>query len=213
MHELDDDGPFAHTGGDAFYGTVADIADHKDARDVGFQQAGVAIERPRSGALAVAHQVRPGEDEAALVALDNVAEPLRAWLCADENEEARRRKLLARAARLALHGDSREVRISLDFDDAGLCPEFDIGSLFDLFDEVVRHGARERCAPHEHDDLLREFRKIYRGLAGGICAANNVDGLAAAGDGFGSATAVVNAGTLKAVDARDVERAPLHTHG
>src|SRR5277367_3026705 len=161
MHELDNDGAFANAGGDAFYGAVAHIADDKDAGDIGFEQARITIERPRRGPLAVAHQVRTVENESALVAFDNVAEPLGAGLCADENEEARSRELLARAARLALHGYSGEVRISLDFDDAGLCPELDVGSFFDLFNEVVRHGAGEGCAADQHDDFFREFRKMY----------------------------------------------------
>jgi hypothetical protein len=37
MHELNDDGAFADARGNAFYGTVAHIADHKDAWDVGFE--------------------------------------------------------------------------------------------------------------------------------------------------------------------------------
>src|SRR5208282_2291348 len=136
MHELDDDGAFADAGGDAFYRAVANIADDKDAWDIGFQQAGIAVESPRCRPLAVAHQVRPGEDEAALVAIDNVAEPLGTRLCADENKKTRGWELLACTAWLALHGDSCEARISLHFDDAGLRPKFDVRGFFNLLDEV-----------------------------------------------------------------------------
>src|SRR5580658_10776316 len=53
---------------------------------------------------------------------------------------------------------------------------------------------------------------MHRGLAGGIGAADDVDGFAATRDGFRSAAAVVNTGALEAIDARDVKRAPLNAH-
>src|SRR5580704_1879024 len=100
MHELNDDGAFADAGSDAFYRAVADIADHKDSRDVGFEQAGIALESPGSGALAIAKQVWAGEDEAALVASDETAEPFGARLRANEDEQAGGGKLFACAAGL-----------------------------------------------------------------------------------------------------------------
>ncbi len=75
MHELDDDGAFADAGSDALHRTVADIPNNKNAGDVGFEQAGIAVERPRGWALAIAKQIRAGEDEAAFVAFDEIAEP------------------------------------------------------------------------------------------------------------------------------------------
>src|SRR4029077_11800575 len=105
MHELDDDGAFADAGCDALYGAVADIADNKDARDVGFQQDRVAVKRPGSGSLAIAKEVRAREDKAALVAFDEVAEPFGAWLRTDENEEAGSGKLLADASSFAKDSD------------------------------------------------------------------------------------------------------------
>src|SRR5579872_266220 len=212
MHELDDDGTFADARGDSFYGAVADIADHKDARDVRFEQAGIAVESPGSGALAVVEEVRTGEDKAALVALDKVAKPLSAGLRADENEETRGRELFASAAGLALHGDAGKTGIAMDFNDASLCPDFNAGRLFDLFDEVVGHGAGERCAANEHDDFVRVFGEVHSSLACGIRAANDVDSLAAAGDGFRSAATIVDAGTLEALDTGHIEVAPLNAH-
>src|SRR5271170_1718194 len=114
MHELDDDGAFTNAGGNTLHRTVADVTHDKDSWDVGLQQTGIAIEGPGSRALAIAEKVRAGEDEAALVALDEVAEPLGTGLRADENEEARRRKLVAFSGGLALHGDARQARFALD---------------------------------------------------------------------------------------------------
>ena len=67
---------------------VADIANHKDAWDIGLEQAGIAVESPGGGPLAVPKKVRTGKDKAALVALDKIAEPLGARLRANENEKA-----------------------------------------------------------------------------------------------------------------------------
>ena len=88
MHELDDDGAFADAGGHAFYRAVAHIADDKNAWDVGFEQARVAVEGPGSGPLAIAEKIWSGKNKTALVAFDQIAEPFGARLRADENEEA-----------------------------------------------------------------------------------------------------------------------------
>src|SRR5580692_3515589 len=53
---------------------------------------------------------------------------------------------------------------------------------------------------------------MHRGLAGGIGAADDVDGFAATRDGFRSAAAVINASALKAIDAGHVQCAPLNAH-
>src|SRR5271155_4215218 len=141
MHELDDDGAFTDARGDALHGTVADIADDKNARDIGFEQAGIAVESPRSGALAIVEEVWTGENEAALVAFDQIAEPSGARLRTDEDEKARGGKLLAFSRVLAQYGDTGEARIALDFDDAGLRPHLNVGRFFVLFVEEVGLGA------------------------------------------------------------------------
>ena len=102
MHELNDDGAFADAGCDSLYGAVADIADDKDARDVGFQQAWIAVESPGCGTLAIAKEVRAGKDKAPLVTFDKVAEPGGAGLRANEDEKTRCEVLcVCRWARIA----------------------------------------------------------------------------------------------------------------
>src|SRR5689334_24084105 len=125
MHELDDYGTFTDAGGHALYRAAADIAHHENSRDIGLQQTGVAIQRPRSGPFAIAKEFRAGKDEAALIALDQLSEPLRAGLCADENKKARSRQLLACPGRIALHSDACESCVTLNFDHAGLRPDLD----------------------------------------------------------------------------------------
>src|SRR5712692_6341372 len=88
VHELHDDGAFANTGSHALHGTVAHVTDDKNSGHVGFQQSGVAIERPRRRSFSVAEKVWTGKNEAAFVALNQTAHPFRARLRADKNEQA-----------------------------------------------------------------------------------------------------------------------------
>src|SRR5262245_22229964 len=88
MHELDDNGAFADSGGDAFDGTVAHVADNKNSRDAGFEQTGIAAECPGGRLLAIVNQVRAGENKAAVVTLNDITEPFGARQGANKNEEA-----------------------------------------------------------------------------------------------------------------------------
>src|SRR5690242_13086509 len=180
MHELDDDGAFTDAGGHALYGTVAHVANDEDPGDVSFQQARIAVESPGRGTLAISKKVGPRENEAALVALDKIAEPCGARLRADKDEKARGGELLARSSGLAQHGDTGQARVALDFDNAGLRPDIDVGRFFDLLDEVMGHRAGQRLAAHEHDDFFREFGKMHGGLAGGIRPTDHVNSFSAA---------------------------------
>jgi hypothetical protein len=94
MHELHDDSSFADARSHALDRAVAHIANHENTRHVDFEQTGISIEGPRRRPLSVSEQVRPGENESALVALDEIAQPLRARLRADENEQAAGGQLL-----------------------------------------------------------------------------------------------------------------------
>src|SRR5580658_8476887 len=53
---------------------------------------------------------------------------------------------------------------------------------------------------------------MHGGLAGRIGSADDVDGFAAAGDGFRCAATVVDAGALEALDTGNIQSAPLNTH-
>ena len=72
MDELHGHRSFADSGSHAFHRTVPHIAHGKKAGNIGLQQERIAVERPALGALAVPYQVGAGEDESALVALDDI---------------------------------------------------------------------------------------------------------------------------------------------
>src|SRR5712671_7164920 len=134
MHKLHHDSALANTGCDALHRAVAHVADHKNAGNIRFEQAGIAIERPPFRALAIVEQIGSGQDETALIALDQTVEPFRARLRADENEQAGSGKFLSLGGDRALDGDLRKPRLAVYFDHAGVRPDLDVWGLFDLFD-------------------------------------------------------------------------------
>src|SRR6266436_232886 len=213
MHKLHDDGAFANAGSDTLHGAVAHIANDKNTGDVSFEQSRIAVERPGRRPLAVTNQVGAGEDEAAIVALDQVAEPFGAGLRPDENKEAGSGQLLRFCRRGALDGNAGKARFTVNGDHTGARPNFDVRSFFNLFDEIVRHGAGERWPADEHNHFFGELGKMHGGLARGVGAADDIDGFALTGNGFGGAAAVIDARTLQLVDAGHGERAPLDAHG
>src|SRR5206468_8916544 len=100
-----------------------------------------ALPISRRGPFAIADKIRAGKDEATVVARDDVAEPFRARLGADEDEKTAGGQLFGFAGRAAQNGDAAEARVAVNAHDARPRPHLDLGSLFDLLDQVVRHGA------------------------------------------------------------------------
>src|SRR5580704_4974177 len=100
--------------------------------------------------------------------------------------------------------------MNLDHAAAGL--DFDVGRLFDLLDQVMRHGGRKRFAAHQHNDFVGEFGKMHGSLTGGICAADDMHDFTLAGHGLGSSAAIIYARALQTLDAGNIECPPLHSH-
>src|SRR5215469_2153162 len=87
MHELNGDGTFADTGGHAFHGAIANIAHGKNAGHAGFEEKRIPVQEPAGRWFAAPHRVGSGKHESARIPLDEPIEPLRAWLCSDEDEQ------------------------------------------------------------------------------------------------------------------------------
>jgi hypothetical protein len=86
MDKLHDHGAFANAGSDSFDGTVTHVAYGENARHASFEETRIAIEGPGRGSFSTAEQVGSREDEPALIALNQIAQPSGAWLRSDENE-------------------------------------------------------------------------------------------------------------------------------
>src|SRR5438067_5797998 len=106
VHELNDDSAFADARGDALDRAVAHVTHDKNSGNARFKQAGIAAERPGRRPLAIVNQVGAGQDEAAIVALDGIAEPFGARQRANRDEEAVIRELIVFAGIRAMNGDA-----------------------------------------------------------------------------------------------------------
>src|SRR5258708_23058758 len=102
---------------------MAYVTDHKNSRNIRFEQARVAVQRPAVRPLAIVQQIRPGQDETALVALDQTHEPFGARLRADKNEQAGGGEFFGLPGPRALAGDFREPRLAMYFNHAGVRPD------------------------------------------------------------------------------------------
>ncbi len=71
MDELHRHRSFTDSRSHPFYGTVAHIADGKNAGNIGLEQERIPVECPSLRALPVANEIRTGQQETALVALDD----------------------------------------------------------------------------------------------------------------------------------------------
>ncbi len=73
MDELHRHRSFTDSGSHALYRTVAHIADGKDAGNIGLEQKRIPVERPALRTLAVTYKIRAGQQETALVPLDDIS--------------------------------------------------------------------------------------------------------------------------------------------
>src|ERR1043166_6209139 len=106
MNELNRVGALADAGGDTFDGTVANVAGYEDAGNAGFEEPGLAVERPALGHFAVNHEVGTGEDKSFIVASELAGEPISSRRSANKNEERSGGNLLGFAAGGAKDRDS-----------------------------------------------------------------------------------------------------------
>src|SRR5262245_61580096 len=187
---------------------MANVADDEDTRHAGLEEERIAIQSPAPWQLTIFDEIGAGEDETQLIAINDSREPVSARQRADEDEERVGRHTLDLAGIRAEHGDLFEACFAMYFVDAGVSPDRYVGNLLDLVDQILRHGAGQRIAAHQHNDFFRVLREVDCGLSGGVGATNNIEGLAFTGERVGGSAAVVNACPLQAVDAGDVEAPP-----
>ena len=91
MDELDRDRSFANSRCNSLHRSVAHIPDCKDTGNVGFEQEGIALERPTFGMLSVTNQIGTGQQKTALITLHEVSEPVGARQRSNKNENCTRR--------------------------------------------------------------------------------------------------------------------------
>src|SRR5208282_4762466 len=153
---------------------MANVSDGEDAWDIGFEQKGIAVERPSLGTLSVTDKIGAGQEESTLIALDQISQPIGAGQGSDKNEHGTGGDAFDFGGVRAKHGNFFEMYFAVHLDDARVGPDLNVGPLFDLIDQILRHGAGKRSAADEHDDVVRVSSEVHGGLAGRVRATDDV---------------------------------------
>ena len=90
-------------------------------------------------------KVGTGQNETALVALDDIRQPIRSRQSADKNEHRARRHALHLVGVRTQDRNFFQMRLAMSLRHAGVRPHLNVGRLLDLVDQVLRHGAGERA--------------------------------------------------------------------
>src|SRR5579872_3441641 len=123
MNELNGHRSFTYTRRNALDRSMAHVADRENAGYVRFEKKRIPLKRPFLGTLIVPlNQIRPSENEPAIIALDRVAHPVGARQGTNEDEH--------RACGHAFHlvgigAENRyffQVSVAMDFGNAGVRP-------------------------------------------------------------------------------------------
>src|SRR5215213_9011253 len=205
VDELDGDGALADGGGAALDRAVAHVPSDEDAWHARLQQERVPIWSPALGTLPILHQIRPREDKATLVALNDAVEPPCLRRRPDKDEQGVCREGLRLAGHRILRGYPLQVILTLHGDHACVEKHLDIVSSFDLAHQVVGHALPQVVAPVEDEDLARLVCEEHRGLTGRVRTSDDEYVLALAREGLCLGRAVVDATSREALDTRSIQ--------
>src|ERR1700722_20329302 len=117
--------------------TMAHIAYRKDAGNIGLEQKGIAFQCPTLGMLPLAHEVWPGQQKAAIVALHHSVKKIRARQSSDKDKHRTRRHTLNLIGIGTEHRDFFQMSFPVGFDHAGISPKLNIRRLLNLVDQVL----------------------------------------------------------------------------
>src|SRR5580704_7699877 len=211
MNELHSHGTLAHTRRDSLHRAVAHVSDGKDSRNIRFQQKGITLKHPPFRSLAVSYQVRTRQDKTTIVPFDQACQPVGPGQGPNKDEHRTCRYAFNLVRIRAQYRDFLQSLVSMEFGNAGVSPYLNIGSLLDLVDQILGHRRGEAVTAYQKHNFFGIPGKVHRGLAGGICTANDVDNFALTRERLRGATAVVDPGALQLVDSRSFQAPPLHT--
>src|SRR5437773_3909570 len=179
VHEADDHRALADRGGAALDGSGTDVADGEDARDGRVEQPGSA-------------RLRAGENKAALVAGDSIAEPAGTRLRAEEHERELHRQTRAVPERDAVEAAAVAVQLR----DLGAIANLDAVAV-EISDEIARHRLVQVPATVQQRDQRAIPRKPDRRLPCGVPAADDGHVLGTALPRLGRTGGVEDARTLE----------------
>src|SRR5260370_3579273 len=118
------------------------VADREKTGNVGLEQEGVSVECPPLRPSAISYQVGARQDKTALVALNDARQPVGSRQRPDKYEHPTRRHSFYFIGIRTKERDLFQMGLTVDFGDARMRPNLDVGRLLDLIDQILRHGAR-----------------------------------------------------------------------
>src|SRR5439155_11631631 len=129
--------------------TVAHITGREHSRNTGLEPQRCAVKRPRLGSALRDFEVWTGYKISILVALDRLLQPGRAWLSAQQDEQAVRADRLGRPADTMADNHALQATLAIGIDNLAVDAHPDVPGAFDLFDLVWRQGGVDRAAQHD----------------------------------------------------------------
>ena len=140
-----------------------------------------------------------------VVELDRVAQPGRARLRADEDEERARQQQPPLLRVGVLDDDTFERVVPLQLPDLGVQQHLDVWRPLDPVDEVARHALAEILAADDEPDLRRVACEKDRALPGRVAATDDHGGAVRAEGRLNRSRGVMDAAALEVLEARHVE--------
>src|SRR6516162_5222134 len=134
MNELHRHRSLTDSGRHPFDGSMAHIADRKDAGNIGLEQKGIAVERPSLGTLPATYQVRTGQQETPLIPLDYIRQPIGPWQSPNEDEHGAGRHSLDFSGIRTHDRKLFQMSFTMRLGHAGMGPELNVRCFPDLVD-------------------------------------------------------------------------------
>src|SRR6266478_1144264 len=211
MDELHRHRSFADSRSHSFYGTVAHVANGKDAGNISLEQERISLERPSLRTLAVAYKIRTGQKETTFVPFDGTRKPVRSRQGPNKYEHRTRRYSLNFIGIGTKHRNLFQVSSPMSLGNAGVCPQLNVGCLLNLINQILRHGAGKRLAAHKNNDALGVSSEVHRRLTRRVRATHDINDFALTGERLCRAATIVNSRALQPVDSRSFKPSPLHS--
>src|SRR5271155_1613599 len=134
MDELHRHRSFPNAGSYSFYGAMAHIAHGKDAGNVSLKQERISVEGPSPRALPITDKVGTGQEETALVPLDDIRQPIRPWQCSNKDKHRSRGHALDLSGIGAKHRNLFQMCFTMRLGHAGMRPQLNVRRLLNLVD-------------------------------------------------------------------------------
>src|SRR5436190_3517520 len=212
MDERDGNRSFTDCRRDPLDVAGAHIANGEHPGSTGLQQVRWPWQWPFRPLQVFGREIRARLHESLRIERDAPAQPLSARRSARHHENVADVTPLGRLLFLA-PVNPLEVPVSLESGDLGAGVQLYPRALLDTSYQVARHRLRESSRSDQHVNFSRCLRQEYRGLTGGVPAADDHDILARAELRLDEGRAVVHAGALELGNVVERQLSVLRTSG